>query len=113
MMATVQEISISFHYASTLATSKAEFPVIVRALEQLKPIVKANQSSIYLPFCEFDYILPLVVCSHILHVVVLIAAMLHIIFCDLIEAVSECQILIRYLKTERNEMFTTLYMMKL
>jgi hypothetical protein len=29
--------------------------------------------------------------------------MLHIIFCDLIEAVSECQILIRYLKTERND----------
>ena len=43
------------------------------------------------------------VCSHISHVVVLIAAMLHIIFCDLIEAVSECQILIRYLKTERND----------
>jgi hypothetical protein len=38
-----------------------------------------------------------------LHVVVLIAAMLHIIFCDLIEAVSECQILIRYFKTERND----------
>jgi hypothetical protein len=36
MMATVQEISISFHYASTLATSKAEFPVIVRALEYLQ-----------------------------------------------------------------------------
>jgi hypothetical protein len=60
-------------------------------------------ATIYLPFCEFDCILPLVVCSHILHVVVLIAAMLHIIFCDLIEAVSECQILIRYLKTERND----------
>ena len=29
--------------------------------------------------------------------------MLHIIFCDLIEAVSECQILIRYFKTERND----------
>jgi hypothetical protein len=46
----------------------------------------------YLPFCEFDCILPLVVCSHILHVVVLIAAMLHIISYNLIEAVSECQI---------------------
>jgi hypothetical protein len=44
-----------------------------------------------------------VVCSHILQIVVLIAAMLHIIFCDLIEAVSECQILIRYSKTERND----------
>jgi len=63
----------------------------------------ANQASIYLPFCEFDCILPLVVCSHILHVVVLIEAMLHIIFCDLIEALSECQILVRYFKTERND----------
>jgi hypothetical protein len=41
--------------------------------------------------------------SHILHVVVLIAAMLHIISYNLIEAVSECQILIRYYKTERND----------
>jgi hypothetical protein len=47
-----------------------------------------------------------VVCSHILHVVVLIAAMLHIIFCDLIEAASECQILIRYFKTERNDIYS-------
>ena len=29
--------------------------------------------------------------------------MLHIIYYDLIEAVSECQILIRYFKTERND----------
>jgi hypothetical protein len=56
----------------------------------------------YLQTC----ILPLVVCSHILHVVVLIAAMLHIIYYDLIEAVSECQILIRYFKTERNDIYS-------
>ena len=71
-----------------------------------RPRVFTNQwwhAPIYLPFCEFDCILPLVVCSHILHVVVLIAAMLHIISYDLIEAVSECQILIRYYKTERND----------
>jgi len=36
MMATVQEITISFHYASTFAISKAAFPVIVRALEYLQ-----------------------------------------------------------------------------
>jgi hypothetical protein len=58
-------------------------------------MVTANQASIYLPFCQFDYILPLVVCSYILYVVVPIAAMLHIISYDLIEAVSECQTLIR------------------
>ena len=65
-------------------------------------MVTANQASIYLPFCQFDYILPLVVCSHILYVVVPIAAMLHIISYDLIEAVSECQTLIRYFETKRN-----------
>jgi hypothetical protein len=53
--------------------------------------------------CQFDYSLPLVVCSHILYVVVPIAAMLHIISYDLIEAVSECQTLIRYFETERND----------
>jgi hypothetical protein len=58
-------------------------------------MVTANQASIYLPFCQFDYILPLVVCSHILYVVIPIAAMLHIISYDLKEAVSECQTLIR------------------
>ena len=71
----------------------------------------ANQASIYLPFCEFDCILPLVVCSDILHVVVPIAAMLHIISCDLIEAVHECQTSIRYVETERNDIsvYNTIY----
>jgi hypothetical protein len=74
-------------------------------------MVTANQASIYLPFCQFDYILPLVVCSHILYVVVPIAAMLHINSYDLIEAVSECQTLIRYFETERNDIsvYNTLY----
>ena len=72
--------------------------MIFRALEYLQTNGDMR------PFiCPFDCILPLVVCSHILYVIVLIAAMLHIIFCDLIEAVSECQILIRYFKTERND----------
>ena len=46
-----------------------------------------------------------------MHVVVPIAAMLHIIPCDLIEAVSECQTLTRYFKTERNDIsvYNTLY----
>ena len=79
-----------------------------------KPMVTANQASIYLPFCQFDYILPLVVCSHILYVVIPIAAMLHIISYDLKEAVSECQSLIRYFETERNDNSVyKLYMMKL
>jgi hypothetical protein len=74
-------------------------------------MVTANQASIYLPFCQFDYILPLVVCSHILYVVVPIAATLHIISYDLIEAVSECQTLIRYFETKRNDIsvYNTLY----
>ena len=74
-------------------------------------MVTANQESIYLPFCQFDYILPLVVCSHILYVVIPIAAMLHIISYDLKEAVSECQTLIRYFETERNDnsVYKTLY----
>jgi hypothetical protein len=129
-------------------------------------MVTANQASIYLPFCQFDYILPLVVCSHILYVVIPIslvsvtcglawfrclpvvrnldettlncstratassykvckhychftqslvvcshilyvvipiAAILHTISYDLKEAVSECQTLIRYFETERND----------
>ena len=74
-------------------------------------MVTANQASIYLPFCQFDYILPLVVCSHILYVVIPIAAMLHIISYDLKQAVSECQSLIRYFETERNDnsVYKTLY----
>ena len=42
------------------------------------------------------------VCSHILQAVVPITAMLQSISCHLIEAVSECQTLIRHIKTERN-----------
>jgi hypothetical protein len=40
-----------------------------------------------------------------------IAAMLHIISYDLIEAVSECQVLIRYFETKRNgiSVYYTLY----
>ena len=41
---------------------------------------------------RFDFILLLVVCSHILHPVVPITTMLQNISCNLIEAVSECQV---------------------
>ena len=48
-------------------------------------------ATIYLPFCEFDYFATSGLQSHFTRCF-LIAAMLHIIYYDLIEAVSECQI---------------------
>ena len=70
-----------------LATFKFTFPVVV--------YLQTNgdgKSCVYLSaLLLFDFILPLVVCSHILHPVVPITAMLQNISCDLIEAVSECQ----------------------
>jgi hypothetical protein len=76
--------------------------VILVARSIYNPLVTAHQAFIFLPFCDLKFILPLVVCSHILQAVVPITAMLQSISCHLIEAVSECQTLIRHIKTERN-----------
>ena len=78
MTANVQEISISFHYASTLAATS-------KALEYLQTNGDGKSGvhlSALLPIWLY---FALVVCSHILYVVVPIAAMLHIISYDLTE----------------------------
>ena len=61
----------------------------------------ANQASIYLPFLRFDFNLPLVASSHILHPVVPITAMLPNTSCDLT----------RHFESERNDIsiYNTLY----
>ena len=59
---------------------------------------------------RFDFILPLVVYSHIKQAVVPITAMSQSTSCDLIEALSECQTLIRYFETENViSVYNTLY----
>ena len=50
---------------------------------------------------RFYFILPLLVYSHIWHAVVSITTMLQMISCDLIEALSKCQTLIRHFETEK------------
>jgi hypothetical protein len=65
-------------------------------------MVTANQASIDLHFCDLTFILPLVVCSHILQAVVQITTMMHSSSNNLIEAVSECRALIRHFETKRN-----------
>ena len=70
--------------------------IVLLAVKSIyKPMATANQASIYLPFY---FLLPMVVCSQILQAAVAITAtgMLHSIFCDIIEAVSECQALIQH-----------------
>ena len=104
-----------FSRVDALATFKTAFPVMVSALEYLQTNGDSKLGVHLSAILRFDFILPLVVCSHILQAVVPITAMLQSISCDLIEAVHECQTLIRHFETERNEIsvYNTKYMTKL
>ena len=80
---------------------KCTFPAIVSVQEYLQTNGD-DKSSVHLSvLLRFDFILPLVVCSHILQAVVPITPMLNNISYDLIEAVSEYQALIRHFETEK------------
>jgi hypothetical protein len=58
-------------------TFKCTFPVIVNALEYLQTNGDCKSGVHLSALLRFDFILPLVVCSHILHHVVPIASFLH------------------------------------
>ena len=66
-------------------------------------ILDPSACGIYKPMVilRVYFILPLVLYSHIQHAVVSITTMLQMISCDLIEALSECQTLIRHFETEK------------
>ena len=83
--------------------AKAAFPVTVIVPEYLHTNGDGKSVIHLSALLRFDFILPLVICSHILHTVVPIVAMLQGISFDLIEAVGECQTLIRLVENERND----------
>ena len=62
--------------ADELATFKCTFPVIVSVLEYLQTNGDGKPCIHLSALLRFDFILPLVVCSHILHPVVPFTAML-------------------------------------
>jgi len=79
------------------------FPVIVSCQEYLQTNVDCKSGVHLSAILRFYFTLPVVVCSHILQAAVANTAMLHSISCDMIEAVRECQALIRHFETEKND----------
>lgn len=84
-------------------TFTAAFPVVVHSLEYLRDNGDTKSGQQLAAILRFDFIIALVVCSHILQGVVPLTGMLQAKNFDLIEAIKESKTIINMLDSERND----------